>query len=176
MNKVILIGRLTADPTIRYTQSGTAVANYSLAVNRKFTKDGEREADFISCVAWNKTAEFIVNYFKKGQEMALEGRLQVRSYETDEGQKRWVTEVIVEQVEFVGSKNSNQSNEYEQGSTANSFTGNNFNQQPQETFGGQHYTNNNNFGGFANNGFNEQAPNFHMRRPEPTILDEDLPF
>lgn len=172
MNKVILIGRLAVDPTIRYTQSGTAVANYSLAVNRKFTKDGEREADFITCVAWNKTAEFIANYFKKGQEMALEGRLQVRSYETDEGQKRWVTEVVVEQVEFVGSKNSNQSSEQSQGSVADNFTRNNFNQQPQETFGRESYPGNNNYGGFAN----EQAPNFHMRRPEPTILDEDLPF
>lgn len=154
MNKVILIGRLAADPTIRYTQSGTAVANFTLAVNRKFAKDGEQSADFVMCVAWNKTAEFIVNYFKKGQEMALEGRLQVRSYETDEGQKRWVTEVIVEQVEFVGSKNSNNSNEREQGS--DSFAQNEFTQPSRNEFSSSYNT--------------------ITRRPEPVMLDDDLPF
>lgn len=106
MNKVILIGRLTKDLDLRYTQSGTAVANFTLAVNRRFTnQNGEREADFINCVAWQKAAEFVANYFTKGQQMALEGRLQVRSYEGDDGQRRWVTEVVVEQMEFVGSKN-----------------------------------------------------------------------
>ncbi len=87
MNKVILIGRLTKDPELRYTQSGTAVANFTLAVNRRYNPNGEQEADFVNCVAWNK------------------GRLQVRSYEGNDGQRRWVTEVVVEQMEFVGSKN-----------------------------------------------------------------------
>lgn len=111
MNKTILIGRLTADPTLRYTQSGTGVASFTLAVNRRFAnQNGEREADFINCVAWNKTAEFVANYFKKGQEMALEGRLQVRSYDGNDGQRHWVTEVVVEQVEFVGGKKSDSNN------------------------------------------------------------------
>lgn len=106
MNKVILIGRLTKDPELRYTQSGTANATFTLAVNRRFTnQNGEREADFINCVAWQKSAEFVANYFKKGQEMALEGRLQVRSYDGNDGQRRWVTEVIADQIEFVGGKN-----------------------------------------------------------------------
>ena len=106
MNKVMLIGRLTKDPDLRYTQSGTAVASFTLAVNRRFTnQNGEREADFINCVAWQKAAEFVANYFTKGQQMALEGRLQVRSYDGDDGTRRWVTEVVVEQMEFVGSKN-----------------------------------------------------------------------
>ncbi len=105
MNKVILIGRLTKDPDLRYTQSGTAVASFTLAVNRRFAnQNGEREADFINCVAWNKSAEFVANYFTKGQQMALEGRLQVRSYEGDDGKRRWVTEVVVEQMEFVGEQ------------------------------------------------------------------------
>lgn len=108
MNKVLLIGRLTKDPELRYTQSGTAVASFTLAVNRRFSgQNGEREADFINCVAWQKSAEFVANYFRKGQQMALEGRLQVRSYDGNDGQRRWVTEVVAEQIEFVGSKNEN---------------------------------------------------------------------
>lgn len=105
MNRVCLIGRLAADPQLRYTQSGTAVASFTLAVNRKFSnQNGEHEADFVNCVAWQRTAEFVANYFKKGQQMALEGRLQVRSYDGNDGQRRWVTEVVADQVEFVGSK------------------------------------------------------------------------
>jgi len=108
MNKVMLIGRLTKAPELRYTQSGTAVASFTLAANRKFSnQNGEHEADFINCVAWQRTAEFVANYFTKGQQMALEGRLQVRSYDGDDGQRRWVTEVVAEQVEFVGSKQEN---------------------------------------------------------------------
>ena len=111
MNKIMLIGRLVKDPDLRYTQGGTAVANFTLAVNRRFAnQSGEREADFINCQAWQKTAEFVANYFKKGQQMALEGRLQVRSYDGNDGQKRWVTEVVAEQIEFVGSKNGSNSN------------------------------------------------------------------
>lgn len=108
MNKILLIGRLTKDPELRYTQSGTAVASFTLAVNRSFAnQNGEREADFINCVAWQKAAEFVSQYFKKGQQMALEGRLQVRSYDDNNGQRRWVTEVVTEKVEFVGSKGGN---------------------------------------------------------------------
>lgn len=111
MNKVILIGRLTADPTLRYTQSGTGVATFTLAVNRRFSnQNGEREADFINCVAWQKSAEFVANYFRKGQEMALEGRLQVRSYDGNDGQRRWVTEIVADQIEFVGAKNDRNNN------------------------------------------------------------------
>ena len=108
MNKIMLIGRLTKDPELRYTQSGTAVASFTLAVDRRVSnQNGERETDFINCVAWNKSAEFVANYFHKGKQMALEGRLQVRSYDGNDGQRRWVTEVVAEQIEFVGSKSDN---------------------------------------------------------------------
>lgn len=111
MNKILLVGRLTKDPELRYTQSGIAVASFTLAVNRRFpNQNGDREADFINCVAWQKAAEFVANYFKKGQQMALEGRLQVRSYEGNDGQRRWVTEVVAEQIEFVRSKESGSNN------------------------------------------------------------------
>lgn len=101
MNKVELIGRLAADPELRYTQSNKPVSSFSVAVNKKV--NGENSADFISCVAWNTTAEFISKYFKKGQAIALVGRLQNRNYEDDKG-KHYITEVIVEETEFVGNK------------------------------------------------------------------------
>ena len=104
MNKVILVGRLAQDPEVRYTQSGKAVASFNLAVNRYGQKDS---ADFIPIVAWEKLAEVIGNNLKKGSQVLVEGRMQVRSYETQEGQKRRVTEVIVQNVEFLGSKKSN---------------------------------------------------------------------
>ena len=106
MNKVILVGRLAQDPEVRYTQSGKAVASFNLAVNRYGQKDS---ADFIPIVAWEKLAEVIGNNLKKGSQVLVEGRMQVRSYETQEGQKRRVTEVIVQNVEFLGSKKSNES-------------------------------------------------------------------
>lgn len=98
LNRVILIGRLTRDPELRYTPNGTAVASFTIAVNRKFNRN---EADFIPVVVWNKLAEHCANYLGKGRLVALEGRIQVRSYDTQEGQKRWVTEVIGDDVKFL---------------------------------------------------------------------------
>ena len=106
MNKVILMGRLTRGVETRYTQTtNTMVAGFTLAVNRRFVKPGEeRQADFISIVAWNKTAEFCSKYFKKGQQVLVVGRLQTRNYEDDKGQKHYITEVIAEEVYFADSK------------------------------------------------------------------------
>ncbi|MCL2860653.1 MAG: single-stranded DNA-binding protein [Oscillospiraceae bacterium] len=106
MNKVILIGRLTKDPEVRYTQTTNAlVASFTLAVNRRFVKQGEeRQADFIPIVAWEKTGEFCSKYFKKGQQVAIVGRMQVRSYDDAQGQKRYVTEVVAEEAHFADSK------------------------------------------------------------------------
>lgn len=103
MNRIILIGRLTQDPELKYTQNGTAVATFTLAVNRRFKRD---EADFIPIVVWNKPAENCASYLGKGSQVAVEGRLQVRSYETQEGQRRYVTEVVAENVEFLGKSGS----------------------------------------------------------------------
>lgn len=105
MNHIILIGRLTADPELRYTNSGKAVCTFTLAVDRPFTNQaGEKEADFIKIQVWNKPAENVANYLGKGRQCAVAGRLQIRSYENEKGEKRWVTEVIAERVEFLGSK------------------------------------------------------------------------
>ena len=111
MNKVFLIGRLTRDPELRYTGNNTAVATFSLAVNRNFTNQaGEREADFINIVVWRKQAENVKNYLTQGSQVAIDGRIQVRSYDTEDGQKRYVTEVVADNVEFLGSKNSSGQN------------------------------------------------------------------
>ena len=111
MNKVFLIGRLTRDPELRYTGNNTAVASFSIAVNRSFTnQQGEREADFINIVVWRKQAENVKNYLSQGSQVAVEGRLQTRNYEDKDGQKRYVTEVVADNVEFLGSKNSSNNN------------------------------------------------------------------
>lgn len=112
MNKVVLIGRLTADPDIRRTQSGKCVASYRLAVDRPFKSDGQPEADFISCVAWGKSGEFCQRYLHKGMKIALEGRIQTRTYDDKDGKKVYVTEVIVEHHEFCESKRSADSGGY----------------------------------------------------------------
>ena len=105
MNKTILMGRLTKDPDTRYTQTtNTQVTSFTLAVNRRFAKEGEQQADFINIVSWNKTAEFVSKYFKKGQQVGVIGRIQTRTWDDDQGQKHYVTEVIAEEVYFADSK------------------------------------------------------------------------
>ena len=107
MNRLILIGRLTADPDLRYTPNGAAVCSFRIAVDRPFTgQNGEREADFINIVVWNKSAENTAKYMSKGRQIAVEGRLQIRSYDGNDGQRRWVTEVVADRVEFLGSGNN----------------------------------------------------------------------
>lgn len=110
MNKVFLIGRLTRDPELRYTGNNTAVASFSIAVNRNFTnQSGEREADFINIVVWRKQAENVKNYLTQGSQVAIDGRIQTRSYDDQDGKKRYVTEVIADNVEFLGSKGQSSS-------------------------------------------------------------------
>lgn len=105
MNKVFLIGRLTRNPELRYTESNIPVAMFTLAINRSFTNnDGDREADFINIVVWNKKAENVSKYLSKGSRVAIDGRIQTRSYDGDDGKKRYITEVVANQVEFLESK------------------------------------------------------------------------
>ena len=112
MNKVILMGRLTRDPEVRYTQgdNAMAIARYSLAVDRRFKRDGEPDADFINCVAFGKSGEFAEKYLKKGTKIAVVGRIQTGSYTNKDGQKVYTTDVVVEEQEFAESKNSGSSN------------------------------------------------------------------
>ena len=109
MNKVILMGRLTRDPEVRYTQTNnTLVASFSLAVNRRFAKEGEKQADFIYITAWSKTAEFCSKYFRKGQQVAIVGRLEQHEWENTEGKKQNKTQVVAEEVYFADSKTTGQ--------------------------------------------------------------------
>lgn len=106
MNSVQLVGRLTRDPEVRYTDGGTSIARFSVACDRRYSRDGEATADFISCVAFGKTAEFMEKYFRKGKKIGLIGRIQTGSYVNKDGQKIYTTDVIAENVEFVESKNA----------------------------------------------------------------------
>lgn len=111
MNKAVIMGRLTRDPEIRYTQSNEplCIARYTLAVNRRFKREGEPDADFIPCVAFGRAGEFAERYFKKGMLVCVSGRIQVRSWEDNQGQKRWSTEIVLEEQDFAESKASFQS-------------------------------------------------------------------
>lgn len=104
INNVILMGRMTADAELRATQGGKYVTSFSIAVERDFKQNGERQTDFINIVAWGKTAEFIANYFSKGDMIAVSGSIQTRNYEDKNGNKRTATEVIVDKASFCGGK------------------------------------------------------------------------
>ena len=108
MNKALLIGRLTRDPELRSTSTGRNVCQFSIAVNRNFTNaNGEREADFINCVVWDKQAENLVKYQKKGNQIAVDGRIQTRNYEDKDGKRVYVTEILANSISFLDSKGTN---------------------------------------------------------------------
>jgi single-strand DNA-binding protein len=130
MNRVLLVGRLTKDPELRFTLSGVAVATFTLAVNRQFVKEGqEREADFINCVVWRRPAENTANFLRKGSLAGVDGKLQTRSYEGQDGKRVFVTEVVAENVQFLEPKNNDSSN---QGNYTSQNTGKNVNHTSQE--------------------------------------------
>lgn len=164
INNVVLVGRTTKDPELRYTPSNVAVATFSLAVNRTFKDaNGEREADFINCVIWRQQAEHLANWVKKGALIGITGRIQTRSYENQQGQRVYVTEVVAENFQMLESRNS-QGNQQNQG---NSFQNGNSSK-----------------GGNVNNGYNQQpqqqTPNFgrgnSMQGNPMDISDDMLPF
>jgi single-strand DNA-binding protein len=167
LNRVILIGRLTKDPELRYTPAGVAVTQFTLAVDRPFTNQQtrEREADFIPVVTWRQLAETCANYLRKGRLAAVEGRIQVRNYDNNEGRKVYVTEVIADNVRFLESANSGNREESYSGG-GNSGGG----------FGGGGSTGGS--GGQAGNrsgGGQQQDPFFDDGKPID-ISDDDLPF
>ena len=124
MNKVILIGRIVADPEVRYTQgeSASAVAKYRLAVERRFRREGEPTADFISCVAFGKNGEFAERYLRKGVKIAVEGRIQTGSYTNKDGQKVYTTDIVVEAHEFCESRPSQSNSEVPPIAPVSSYT------------------------------------------------------
>ncbi len=126
MNRTILVGRLTKDPDLRYTPNGVAVANFTVAVNRPFKNEGEQQADFINCVVWRAPAENLAKYMKKGSQIGVDGRIQTRTFDGQDGKTVYVTEVVADSVQFLeskGSQSNNQSNN-QQSSKASNTNGN----------------------------------------------------
>ncbi len=112
LNSVIIMGRLTADPELRTTTSGLSVTSFTVAVDRNYKSGDERQTDFINCVAWRATADFVTRYFRKGQMIAVQGSLQVRNYEDKNGNKRTAYDVVADNVSFCGSKNESGNNTF----------------------------------------------------------------
>lgn len=112
LNRVVLVGRLTKDPDLRFTPNGVAVANFTIAVNRPFSnQQGKKEADFINCVIWRKQAENLANYMKKGSMIGVDGRIQTRSFDGQDGKKVFITEVVADNVQFLEGKGQTSQNQ-----------------------------------------------------------------
>ncbi len=159
LNRVVLVGRLTKDPDLRYTPNGVAVANFTIAVNRPFSnQQGNRDADFINCVVWRRQAENLANYMKKGSMIGVDGRLQTRTFEGKDGKTVFVTEVVGDSVQFLETKGSSQSS----GQQASGY------QQNQNQNQNQNQTN-------QNQNQNEEDP-FKNNGEPVDISDDDLPF
>ncbi|KIL49213.1 single-stranded DNA-binding protein [Jeotgalibacillus soli] len=175
MNRVVLVGRLTKDPDLRYTPNGVPVATFTLAVNRSFTnQQGDREADFINCVVWRRPAENVANFLKKGSLAGVDGRVQSRSYDNQEGKRVYVTEIVAESVQFLEPRNAS-SGESGGGYGENQgYQGNQSNQSNQS----------NNFGQNQPRENNQKNQNYTRVDQDPfsndgqpiDISDDDLPF
>ncbi|MFT8726629.1 single-stranded DNA-binding protein [Liquorilactobacillus ghanensis] len=180
INRAVLVGRLTRDPELRYTSSGVAVASFTVAVNRQFTnQQGDREADFIGCVIWRKAAENFVNFTHKGSLVGVDGRIQTRSYDNQQGVRVYVTEIVVDNFSLLESKS--QSEQYRQQHPNDQGSNTSQNVNPA----------NNNFAGSTNNSTPNPNPNNKQgsnadpaRNADPfadsgqqiDISDDDLPF
>ncbi|WP_395761061.1 single-stranded DNA-binding protein [Bacillus sp. 3G2] len=172
MNRVILVGRLTKDPDLRYTPNGVAVATFTLAVNRAFAnQQGEREADFINCVIWRKQAENVANYLKKGSLAGVDGRLQTRNYDGQDGKRVYVTEVLAESVQFLEPRNGGGE---QRGSFNQQPSGAGFGNQSSNPFGQS--SNSGNQGNQGNSGFTKNDDPFLNVGQPIDISDDDLPF
>ena len=161
MNRTILVGRLTKDPELRYTPNGVPVATFTLAVNRSFTNaQGEREADFINCVIWRKPAENVANFLSKGSLAGVDGRIQTRNYEGQDGKRVYVTEVLAESVQFLEPRNSREQSDNNGGGAKEAWN----NAQKQQQSGG-----NNNYTRVDDDPFKNSGKSID-------ISDDDLPF
>lgn len=164
INSVVLVGRLTKDPELKYTQGGIASCRFTLAANRPFKTNGEQEADFINCVAWRKTAENMANFLKKGSLTGIEGRIQTSNFEGKDGNRVFMTEVVADSVQFLEPRNnsSNQSNGSNQSGNTNTPNPSQGAQNRQET------TN--------NGGYGQDHDPFSTQGGPIEVSDDDLPF
>lgn len=169
INRVVLVGRLTKDPEYRVTPSGVSVATFTLAINRTFTNsNGERQADFINCVVFRKQAENVNTYLKKGNLTGVDGKLQSRSYDNQQGQRVFVTEVICDSVQFLEPKNSNQQQ------NTNPYANQNTNPYAQQQ-NQQQYQQNNQYN--QTQQYTQPQTNPFSNATGPVdIQDDDLPF
>ncbi|EUJ26339.1 single-stranded DNA-binding protein [Listeria cornellensis] len=186
MNRVVLVGRLTKDPELRYTPAGVAVATFTLAVNRNFTNQaGEREADFINCVVWRKPAENVANFLKKGSLAGVDGKVQTRNYEGQDGKRVYVTEILAESVQFLEPRSANGGGNSGGGYSSNSNDGGGQQQSysTSNTGGGGSQQNDNSYG--QQNQQQPQSQSYQApRNADPfasdgkpiDISDDDLPF
>ncbi len=161
INRAVLTGRLTRDPELRYTTSGTAVVSFTLAVDRQFrNQNGDRDADFVNCVIWRKSAENFSNFTHKGSLVGIEGRIQTRNYENQQGNRVYVTEVVVDNFALLEPRQNGGMNQGGQQQPFNNGSNQPFAGQPQQQFGGnQPQTNNAPQGNpSSNNGFGGNAP------------------
>jgi len=159
INRVVLVGRLTRDPELRYTSSNTAVTSFTVAVNRQFTNaQGNRDADFINCAIWRKAAEIFVKYTHKGSLVSVDGRIQTSSYENQQGQRFYRTDVIVENFSFLDSNHENSQNSNSTNSKNNQIGSNN---------SGSNSPRNQN---------NQKSDPFEDNSRPIDISDDDLPF
>ncbi|SDZ65226.1 single-strand DNA-binding protein [Evansella caseinilytica] len=177
INRIVLVGRLTKDPELRYTANGIAVATFTLAVNRPFSnQQGNREADFINCVIWRKPAENVANFLKKGSLAGVDGRLQTRSYDNNEGRRVYVTEVVADSVQFLEPRGTASG-----GGQAQQYGGGGYDQGQGSSYGGQGgqgggYQNPPNQGpGFGQGQQANDDPFANDGKPID-INDDDLPF
>lgn len=202
INRVVLVGRLTRDPELRYTSSGAAVASFTVAVNRQFTNSqGERDADFIGCTIWRKAAENFVNFTKKGSLVGIDGRIQTSSYDNQQGQRVYRTDVIVENFSLLESRaeserrdsgsgsanysnNNNQAPSYNNSNQSNQSPVNNNNSNNNFNGGNNAPANGGNYNSNTNNNNNNQSNNNNSSNADPfadnskpiDISDDDLPF
>lgn len=181
INRVVLVGRLTKDPELRYTPAGAAVATFTLAVNRTYTnQQGDREADFINCVIWRRPAENVANFLKKGSLAGVEGRIQTRNYEGQDGKRVYVTEVQADSVQFLEPRSSG-------GNSGGSYTDASQSQQGGDSYGAEQRNNNQDYP-FGQQQQNQQRSNnnsgYSKMNEDPfandgkpiDISDDDLPF
>ena len=170
MNRVVLVGRLTKDPDLRYTPNGVPVATFTLAVNRTFSnQQGEKEADFINCVIWRRPAENVANFLKKGSLAGVDGRIQTRTYDGQDGKRVYVTEVVADSVQFLEPKSGSGGGARGDGDQysaprepqGNSYGGGNQNQRPNQN---------------QNKGFTRVDEDPFAGSGQIDISDDDLPF